>query len=1419
MQSAFSGCAAFFEAYDPAQTGFRVVGRSGGNGDDGNAGIRGADPAGAAALHARADADVDAHEIAHVRIVRCRRHPERDQGRARRQLCGRRERRLQTGIKIGEAREAARGREPRPGRDRGHEPAGRRVGLPRGADTVHEDDPAREHADDSDAHAHRFVDDVVRPGEIVREVAPERCGAGREGGLGLVEYGPRRLVDARFDAGPKREPGRRLRGATRARVEHRQRDGEREGERDADGSAASKASHAARFQVPRGRPLAPACQGVGTAACDISDVEFVGTRRVYAAGDLVDYLACGHVATLAHAVASGERERPAPTEEERLVARKGDAHEAAYLARLRASGIDVVEVARAGTFEGRRSAARATLDAMRRGAEAIHGATFVELPAAGEGWLGVADFAIRTEGPSQFGDYHYEIWDAKLARTAKPSAIVQMCVYSDLLARVQGVMPARVHAILGNGRIESYRTDDALPYVRAARTRFVERMRSEAVTYPDPVAACARCRWSDSVCEPRRRADDHLSLIANVRRSQIVKLHASGIATSSALVAAPDGARPRKLDRTTFERVRAQAALQAAARADGIARYDLLKPHDGSGFARLPEPDPGDLYFDMEGDPFYDGGGLEYLFGVASVDAAGERRFDSFDGHDRSGEKRAFEAFVDFVFARRAVRPNLHVYHYASYEESALKRLASQHATREREVDILLREEVLVDLFDVVRQSLRASFESYSLKKIEQFYRGHRLDEVTSAIGSVVMYERYLETRDPRELEEIVRYNREDCYSTLDLHRWLLERRAEAEARFDVAIPFRAVAEAKAPVEDDDLEGLSASLAAGIDFETATADERARYLAAQLLVYHRREAKPAWWAFFDRFDRPEELVDDGDAIGELTVLDGQPELFKRSQIFTLAFPPQEHKLKPGTVYDPALGPNRAAGTLLSVDDERGLLRLKRGPSHADAALPRALMPDKPIQNDAQRAALARFGRELLKDGCASRFTAGRDLLRGDGPRLVDRIAGAALDDGATTPDKLAGLALALDGSYLFVQGPPGAGKTFAGARAIVTLLQRGLRVGVASSSHKAIHNLLAEIERVAESRNFAFAGLKKSSTPDSDYTSVTGAIRTTSDTSACCVPGDATLVAGTAWLFSDERMSESLDVLAIDEAGQVSLADAIAMSTAAKNVLLLGDPMQLAQVAQGQHPAGAGASVLTHLLGDRATVLPSRGVFLPHSYRMHENVCRFVSALAYDGRLHADPSCAHRRIDAGTIAGAGLRYLPVAHEGNVQSSIEEADAIADALDDLLVAGTVTDERGASVALTERHVLVVTPYNAQVRRIRGVLTRRGFPNVRVGTVDKFQGQEAPVVFFSMASSRGDEVPRGVDFLFDRHRLNVAISRAQALAVLVCSPALLETQATTIAHLGTIGALCRFVRDAAPLRGPYGALPEQLSLTSV
>jgi uncharacterized protein len=271
-------------------------------------------------------------------------------------------------------------------------------------------------------------------------------------------------------------------------------------------------------------------------------------------------------------------------------------------------------------------------------------------------------------------------------------------------------------------------------------------------------------------------------------------------------------------------------------------------------------------------------------------------------------------------------------------------------------------------------------------------------------------------------------------------------------------------------------------------------------------------------------------------------------------------------------------------------------------------------------------------------------------------------------------------------------------------------------------------------------------------------------------------------------------MRQSVDCLIVDEAGQVSLADAIALSTAARNIVLLGDPLQLAQVSQGTHPPGSGCSVLEHLLGEETTIPAQRGVFLEETRRMHPDVCRFVSDAIYESRLRWEASCEQQLIEAaGPLTGTGVRSIPVAHQGNTRESPEEAKVVADAIESLAGA-SFTNREGATSGLQQDQIMVVTPYNAQVRCLRERLDDRGLQKVNVGTVDKFQGQEAAVVFFSMATSSGAEVPRGVEFLYSRNRLNVAVSRAQCLAVLVASPELMSIECRTVEQMRLVNALC-------------------------
>ena len=1165
-------------------------------------------------------------------------------------------------------------------------------------------------------------------------------------------------------------------------------------------------------------------------------MQFVGGRFVYSASDLNDYLLCRRLAELDALVARGLLARPPETDEQaKLIRTKGEEHERRYLALLREHHGDdgIVEFGRAeNTLDAFAAAERETLAAMKTGVPIVYQATFFD----GE-FLGRADFLHRVERNSNLGSWSYEILDTKLALSSRPYFLVQLCNYAEHLARLQGAMPEHGSIVFGDGSQERYRLHDYLAYYRHLKHGFLDFARDasraasiEPAAYPYRCQHCRHCAW-DADCTAKRRSDDHLSLVARMRGDQIAKLESAGIESTQALANARDEQRPADMNEHTFVTLRRQARLQVRERSSGEPIYELLEHAPPIGFTLLPNPAPGDVFFDMEGDPLYEPGrGLEYLFGCWLPDD--DPHFRTFWGCDRNAEKHAFEDFVDFIVARRKQYPAMHVYHYAPYEKSALRRLAQAHCTREDAVDDLLRGEVLVDLFAVVRQSLAISQERYGLKNVEKFYSPSRTTDVKKGDESIVMFERWLESRDQAILDAIADYNRDDVQSTYHLREWLLQRRPEAIERFGIDLPLRPV---KVPGEPCHLEFnqgctkcvrlrnaereserrselekrlLTNVLAPQTQDEYAMMPEskRIRYLLGNLLAYHRREEKPAYWQYFDRRENSDDLLRDREAIAGLRLrTDVAPEPIKQSFIYTYAFPEQPYKLEEGdTPHDPTTEPYKTTGTIVGVDEQRNELRLKLGRDRVRAAAIAALMPRHPLPTDAQRDALCRIADVFLSGQLHQRFAATFDLLASRHPRLQNLAPEGIFQPERVTADAVSAVAQSLASSYLFIQGPPGSGKTTVAAHVICDLLQRGKRVGITSTGHKAIHNLLAKVECQMAARKARFRGRYKYS--ESNATSVyesplDDSFVTLTDANEAFTGADYDLAAGTAWLFAREELTAAFDYLVIDEAGQVSLADALAVSASARNVVLLGDPSQLAHVSQGVHPLHVADSVLEHLLGEALTVPPDRGVFLDCSFRMQPEICAYVSDAAYGGRLKPDPATRVHAVYSGGRERCGLEFLAIEHDGNSSASPEEADAVVAEIAHLLE-GDVVDswpETRYPRRLQTRDIIVVAPYNAQRRLIARKLRKEGI-GVEVGTVDKFQGREAAVVFYSMATSSGEDVPRDMEFLFEKNRFNVAISRARALSILVCSPRLLDIGCRTPQQMALANLLCAFEQRA-------------------
>jgi predicted RecB family nuclease len=1139
-------------------------------------------------------------------------------------------------------------------------------------------------------------------------------------------------------------------------------------------------------------------------------MRYLGDRSpVYTATDLCDYLACGHLVALKRRVAGGElipSDRSALSE---VLANLGARHEERHLEALQARGLRVKafedERDRYASTAGELGALEAeTVAAMGEGYDVIYQPTFFD-----GRWMGRADFLLRVATPSARWPWGYEAADAKLARRVRSEAILQLCEYSAHLERLQGSAPASMHVILGDGTEHPYRLDEFSAYHATVKRDFESAMLAEAgITYPDPVDHCNTCGFA-ARCAAQRKRDDHLSQVARLRSGQVLALKSAGIGTMTALAeASADVEPPAHMSPATFRELRAQAGLQhRGPQPDGVPRHELLDAWEvGHGLCALPSPSPGDLFFDMEGDGLARDIPLEYLFGA--VDMRGEYR--AWWGHDDAGERCAFEGFVDYAIAQLERYPEMHIYHYAAYEKTALRRLMSRHGTREEEVDRLLRNEVLVDLYRVVRQGIRLSTDSYSLKKVERLYMPAREESIADAAGSMVMYERWLTSREsgsegnPTLLDEIAVYNERDCVSTAQLRDWLEARRIEEEALRGTPIERPPV------IEREVRDALQAKIIAtqevaaalvndvSADAEVQTGAERARWLLAPLLSYHRRENKVNWWRHFDQIAMsPEELERDTYALGPLEMIGSHEE--GRRIIERYRFEPQEHRIATGdNPLDPEADLSWApvAGEVTDLDSARGEITLSRTPRQTERGRVRFLIPSTPIQTDAQEESLLDLGRWVVANGpdAPGPTRAGRDLLMRVPPRLSDGTDCVFRGLGEAASHAAIRLILSLHGGCLPVQGPPGAGKTHMAALAALTLVKnRRGPVGVTAVTHNAIRTLLAKIEELAPSLGMDVRMQHRKG--DGTSTAAIQVARSNDVVEAAMADGTVDVVGGTSWLFSRPEFEGCFDTLIVDEAGQMSLADALAVSRAARNLVLVGDPRQLAQPLQGSHPPGVGVSALDHLLGDDVTIAPDRGVLLDLTWRMHPDVTGFVSRSFYEGRLGSEPQCASQAVVIGGFVTTGLRVAFVEHHGDRVRSDAEAEQVRDVIHQLTRA-TWRNDAGRERPMTLDDIVVVAPYNAQVACLVEALPLGS----RVGTVDRFQGQEAAVSIFSMATSSVEDLPRNLEFLFSLNRLNVAVSRARGLSVLVCSPELLRARCHSPEQMRLVNALCRFVEMA-------------------
>ena len=1149
--------------------------------------------------------------------------------------------------------------------------------------------------------------------------------------------------------------------------------------------------------------------------------------------DIIAELECSHRLHLEWSVINNllppaEQKNSAELE---LLAEQGKIHERSIAEKLRASGsfIDIGEPS--FTFEALTAVHNRTINAINDGVETIYQAAFFT-----GSFMGFADFLILVKDENgrpvkdNQGRFVYDPVDAKSARSAKRAAVLQVATYAAVMQEIGLATPHNVHLWLGGDSEWSASALDLIDlahfFIARVRSRIASFEKAPSPTWAPPKESCSRCRWSTQ-CDSGRRQDQDLSLIQGIRSATRLLLVSNGIKTIQDMAVATDELRPkqpREVSKGTFAALREQAAIQVKGEKSVKPIYELK---DIAAFGLLPESSAGDIWFDMEGDPFANNGaGLEYMFGYLYRDST-QFKFETFDARDTAEEKVAFIQFINYVNERLREFPDMHIYHYASYEVSAMLRLAQRHGVLEFEVDKLIRDGVFVDLYSIVRNAFRFSTESMSIKYIEKVYwDGTRDKEIGAAVASVIEFEKALshlrnneESKFLKILNEIKLYNKDDVDSTQQLDSWI---RAQAEINgIDIA-SLRPAAEVKwESVDEIEREDpISVQLLEGVPALKAdrNIEQDGLALLSAAISFHHREARPAWWAIFDRALKD---VDEMDAFNDVVVptkveagpwtISGRQRNHRRfvtieadgvdlSHVLDFEHIPQMLYEHAPEAFKTIQGSTRgfSDATIVEIDGSKVVFEeIEKKSSGTWEVLPMAILPGAPIRT----SSIEKILREEIGTGVIFRRenqipifpnSAWCDVLLRRPPRQV--VGGLSKSKESIT-DITTSL-LNSDESYVAVQGPPGTGKTYVGARVIANLVKEGWKIGVVAQSHAVVEHLMNSVSEVDASIPMGKKGQSIKTQP-----------RYHVDDVAAWASGWASgqvqsgyVIGGTVWTFSrPDVRSLGLDLIVIDEAGQFSLANSLAAISAAKRALLLGDPQQLPQVSQGKHPEPVNESVLSHLLGGKKTMPDNLGYFLETTFRLHPLIAKAVSRLQYEDRLLSDARCSERLLEA---VDPGIHVVDVEHLGNTVTSIEEADELLARIPALLGKSWTpvgsNGKRSDSRALNQKDILVVTGYNAQVRYLKARLRAAGYSEIRVGTVDKFQGQEAPVVFVSMVTSSSEDLPRGIEFLLSPNRLNVAISRAQWACFILRSPHLSIMEPTSpdgMVMLGKFVTLCK------------------------
>ena len=1132
---------------------------------------------------------------------------------------------------------------------------------------------------------------------------------------------------------------------------------------------------------------------------------------------------------------------PENTELDKQLFLDGLRHEEVLIKKLKKQGFRIAKL------EGKQNedSYEATLGAMSDGYDFIWQASLTNMEMRGS-----ADLLKKINGSSPFGNWSYQPIECKLSSKTKTTFLVQACAYCDLLSTILQQRPQYFELYLGGGKFKEFKTDNFWYWYKLLRKRYKDFQNSFNPNEVPIDSPGDHGSWTPFIQE-RLEASRDLIMVAKMRQTQRLKLKESKIHTIDELAALKDGTKVKGLRQNTLNDLRDQAKLQVKPKGpDGKPNYILKKIAKEKGLSILPKQNQGDIWFDLEGvqDPVL-GIQLEYLIGLCYKDESDINvLYKAWWAHSPSEEKRAFKEWVEWIENRLKKYPHLKIYHYGSYEKSAIRRLAQQHSTKEIIIDKWLRSSLLVDLLPIVTSSIILGEDSYSIKKVEKLYMDKRDADVKTAGDSVVAYRNWSDSGEPKNpgilpngsprLKIIEDYNREDCESTQLLHDWLLNLKKTKNFP-DHSIETLLNQETIEIINP--LENLSHKLLSEIPEECKTSISsqlsnksiqinqlshrgvtwRAQLLLAHLLPFHHREAKVSWWTYFDRKEiaiiNSDDLFEDSEVIEGAVWQKYESRKSKRTGADFHLFkfnPSQDLKLN-GSQDGSYRITFEVASTGLKIDaveldDDQGLVTLKYPwkkkekilKEYSSDGIPKGECTLIKVPSDISKPL-----RDRLEKKADSWINGNKKLPKAIHQLLELRPVKGLIELNKNIQENPKFLPKLLANFFeveldivIALQGPPGTGKSSVTARLISELIKLDKKIAISSNSNQAINNLLLKVKDICEKENLNNEIVKATNRKEDQKLNNNGIdLRPSSS-----LTSDETVVGGTTWVFSRDELKNVFDVLVIDEAGQMSLANLLVMSECAKSILLVGDQQQLSQPNKADHPGDSGKSCLEYLMQGESVVPEDKGIFLNTSWRMEPSITNIVSELFYDKRLMSNPSNQNNSISWGKpflkasgniFPNQGLVFEAIEHFGCSVKSDKEIDFIEKLIESLL-GGSYTYwqfNKKCTGEITPNDILVTAPYNLQVNRLNQRLKGRA----KVGTVDRFQGQEAPIAIHSLTASSSDDAPRGIEFLLEPNRLNVAISRAQCLSIIIGSPRLATGLINTVDEAEKVNRLCRLM----------------------